>query len=78
MSDSSDLAHTIFRPLPGPKSKGDLTTDAARSIIDAETSARILKTEKLKRLREQAEAAREPKPAGKAMPKKRRMNTTAR
>ncbi|MCV0397716.1 MAG: hypothetical protein K5872_17915 [Rhizobiaceae bacterium] len=64
-------AEAIFRPLPGPKSKGDTTTEAARAIIDAEEAARLRKTEKLKRLREIAEAEAAPVEPAPKRPKAR-------
>lgn len=75
------MDHNTINALFQPKStkqetKADVTTRAARAILDSETSAREKKTERLRAARMAQEAAAEPlpekkKPARKAAPAKR-------
>lgn len=51
------------------RDKNELTTEVARSIIASETNARDRKTEKLRQMRLEAEAAATPEPV-KAKPAK--------
>jgi hypothetical protein len=53
----------------GRNSKADATTSASRAIIDAEETARVKKTERLRKLRLEQEAAAEA--SGEAAPAKK-------
>ncbi|WP_252924444.1 hypothetical protein [Aliihoeflea sp. 40Bstr573] len=66
----SDLSNPVFKTTkPSPSAKADITTAAARSIIDDEVTAREKKTARLQLLRMEKEAAEAKEPAP-AKPKK--------
>ncbi len=70
----SDLNNPVFKTAkPSPAAKADITTAAARAIIDDEVTAREKKTARLQLLRmerEAAEAKEVPAPKAKKTTKK--------
>jgi len=55
--------NAVFRPRPSrQEAKADVTTRAARQIIDSEAEARQAKTERLRAARLAQEAAADPAP----------------
>lgn len=64
MAKRPEMPAGLFAPKPSrQESKADVTTSVARSILDAETKARDVKTAKLRALRLAQEEAAPPPPA---------------
>lgn len=66
------LINAVFQSKPSKQeAKADITTRAARQIMDAEVSVRDAKTERLRAARLAQEQAETPAPAPKKTPRKR-------
>jgi hypothetical protein len=66
------LINAVFQSKPSKQeAKADITTRAARQIMDVEVSARDAKTERLRAARLALELAETPAPAPKKTPRKR-------